>query len=271
MQLVQTPWEDTLGRAANLTGLSEARLKTERAAVLADIQGASKSAELNGWQEAVAEYGGGDLYAQEVYETLKSGASATISTGESLHLATQEVEVPQIFTVQSAGYRRAVWRPAYLGNYTNANRGAAKIDFIVIHIAQGSYSGIISWFQNARANVSAHYVVSRGGRVAQCVHNEDIAWHAGWWETNKKSIGIEHEGFIGNPRSFTPRMYRSSARLSAYLCRRFNILVNRRHIIGHLQVPGVATRCPGRRYNRRTGTFAWLGTIGKHRRAAKNV
>src|ERR687894_1130493 len=32
MQLVQTPWEDTLGKAASLTGLSEERLKTERAA-----------------------------------------------------------------------------------------------------------------------------------------------------------------------------------------------------------------------------------------------
>jgi hypothetical protein len=32
MQLVQTPWDDTLGRAAHLTGLSEERLKTARAA-----------------------------------------------------------------------------------------------------------------------------------------------------------------------------------------------------------------------------------------------
>jgi hypothetical protein len=257
MQLVQTPWEDTLGRAANLTGLSEAKLKTVRAAnvrggaaVLADIQGASKPAELNGWQEAVAEYGGGDLYAQEVYETLKSGAWATISTGESLQLAPQEVEVPQIFTVQNRNsYRRAVWRPAHRSNRTNANRGAAKIDFIVVHIAQGSYSGTISWFQNPRSNVSAHYVVGRGGQVAQCVRNEDIAWHAGNWRYNKQSIGIEHAGFASH--RWTNRMYRSSARLSAYLCRRFNIPVNRWHIVGHRRVPGVATRCPGRRFNRR--------------------
>jgi hypothetical protein len=71
MQLVQNPWRDTLGRAASLTGLSREELKTSRAAnvrggaaVLADIQGPNKPAELNGWQEAVAEYGGTDLYAQ---------------------------------------------------------------------------------------------------------------------------------------------------------------------------------------------------------------
>ncbi len=254
MQLVQTPWEDTLGRAAKLTSLSEERLKTERAAnvrggsaVLADIIGKDKPSELNGWYEAVAEYGSSNLYAQEVFETLKSGASETISTGESLQLAPQEVEVPQTFTAQTADHRGAVWRPAYRGNYTNANRGAAKIDFIVIHIAQGSYSGTISWFQDPRANVSAHYVVGRRGQVAQCVRNEDIAWHAGNWTYNTKSIGIEHAGYAGT--RWTARMYRSSAKLSAHLCRRYNIPVQN-HIIRHRSVPGVATRCPGPRYNR---------------------
>src|SRR5215204_5851122 len=138
MQLVQNPWEDTLGRAANLTGLSEERLKTERAAnvvggaaVLAGILGNDRPSDLNGWYEAVADYGGGELYAQEVFETLTRGASATISTGESLQLAPQEVEVPQIYTAQgSADYGRAVWRPAYRGNFAQANRGAPMIAFI---------------------------------------------------------------------------------------------------------------------------------------------
>ncbi len=250
MQLIQNPSMDTLGRAANLTKFSEEELKTERAAnilggaaVLADIQGKDKPPELNGWYEAVAEYGDTDLYAQEVFETLKSGASATISTGERLELAPHEgVEVPQLFAAQlSPDYGRAVWRPAYRGNYTNANRRAPKIDIIVIHVVQGPYSAAINTFQDPGADVSAHYVVSRRGRVAQCVRNEDIAWHAGHWVTNTRSIGIEHAGYVGNPRWFTRAMYRSSARLSAHLSRRYNIPVDRRHIIGHNQVPG----CPG--------------------------
>jgi hypothetical protein len=255
MQLVQTPWEDTLGRAASLTGLSEERLKTERAAnvrggaaVLADIMGKDKPTDLNGWYEAVGEYGGGDLYAQEVFETLKSGAQATISTGERLELAPQEgVEVPQFFTAQSADYGPGVWRPAHRSNYTNGNRGAAKIDFIIIHIAQGSYSGTINWFKDPRSNVSAHYVVGRTGRITQCVRNEDIAWHAGNWTYNKRSIGIEHAGYARN--RWTRPMYRSSAKLSANLCRRFNIPIDH-HIRGHRAVPGVATRCPGPHFNR---------------------
>jgi hypothetical protein len=256
MQLVQTPWEDTLGWAANLTGLPEERLKTERAAnvaggaaVLAGIAGDTRPSNLNGWYEAVAEYGGGELYAQEVFETLKSGASATISTGESLRLAPQDVEVPRIYTAQGgADYGRADWRPASRDNYTQANRGAPWIKFVVIHIAQGSYSGTIDWFKNPRSNVSAHYVVGRNGKIAQCVHNEDIAWQAGDWRFNRRSIGIEHAGY-GSQR-WTDSMYHSSARLTAYLCRRFNIPVWRRYIRGHRWVPGVATSCPGRRFNK---------------------
>ena len=45
------------------------------------------------------------------------------------------------------------------------------------------------------------------------------------------------------------RMYRSSARLSAYLSRRYNIPVDRRHFIGHRQVPGVDQTCPGSYFN----------------------
>ena len=266
MQLAQNPSQNTLGNAALLTGLSEGALKTSRAAnvlggaaVLADIAGTGRPRDLNGWQDAVAEYGGTDLYAVEVYETLRDGALLTISTGETLELAPQVgVEVPQAFTAQSINqYRGASWRPAHGGNYTGANRRAAVVDLIVVHVAQGSFSGTVNWFQDRSANSSAHYVVSRKGRVAQCVRNEDVAWHAGWWRTNKKSIGIEHEGYIGNPRSFTASMYRSSARLSAYLSKRFNIPVNRNGIIGHNRVPGCSGagggvgchRDPGRYWN----------------------
>jgi hypothetical protein len=266
MQLVQTPWEDTLGRASALTGFSEERLKTVRAAnirggaaVLADMMGKDKPFDLDGWYEAVAEYGGNELYAQEVFETLKRGDSATISTGEHLELVPQEVEVPQLYTAQSTDYTGARWRPAHGSNRTNANRGAAMIDFIVIHIAQGSYSGTISWFQNPRSDVSAHYVVGRGGQVAQCVRNEDIAWHAGNWRYNKKSIGIEHAGYAG--AKWPAKMYRASAKLSARLCRRYNIPANH-HIIRHRAVPGVATRCPGRVYNRRR----YLRLVRRYRR-----
>jgi hypothetical protein len=259
MQLMQNPFQNSLGRAAELTGLSEGKLKKVRAAnvrggaaVLAEIQGPDKPSDLSGWQEAVTEYGGIDLYATEVYETLESGASATISTGESLELAPQDVEVPQLFTAQRrrrADYRRADWRPAHRSNYTNRDRGVKQVDMIIVHVAQGSYSGTISWFKYGGSDVSAHYVVSQKGKVAQCVRNEDIAWHAGNWRYNRMSIGIEHAGYAGNPDTWTNRMYHSSANLSAYLSKRYNIPVDRRHFIGHREVPGVDKTCPGSYFN----------------------
>jgi N-acetylmuramoyl-L-alanine amidase len=248
MQLTQNPVRNTLGKAAKLTGFSEARLKTDRsanieggAALLSDLVGRTQPKSLDGWQDPLADYANTDLYASQVYRVLEAGASLTISTGERLKLSPQDVEVPQVYTAQSgaADYRRAVWRPAASCNYTNSHREASyDIRKIVIHVAEGSYSSTIGWFQNCAAGSSAHYVVGRRGGVAQSVRDEDIAWQAGWWATNKHSIGIEHAGYTNNPNSFTRRMYRASARLSARCCKKYRIPIDRSHIIGHNQVPG---------------------------------
>jgi hypothetical protein len=254
MQLVQNPLRNTLGKAAELTGLTEGQLKNDRAAnvhggaaVVADMAGTPRPGDLNGWQEAVAEYGDNDLYAVAVYETLRDGATETISSGEMVELAPQDVDVPQVFTTMAAAdYRKAAWRPANSGNYSNSDRERTyNIDKIVVHVVQGSYAGCISWFQNSQANVSAHYVVSKGGKVAQCVRHEDWAWHAGDRGTNHRSIGIEHEGYVDEKKWFTDSMYRASAKLAAYCSKRHRIPVDRQHIIGHIQVPGCSGKGGG--------------------------
>ncbi|WP_227374856.1 hypothetical protein [Haladaptatus halobius] len=40
------------------------------------------------------------------------------------------------------------WELADSSNYTAANRGAAEIDAIVIHVAQGSAESTVNWFQD---------------------------------------------------------------------------------------------------------------------------
>jgi len=255
MQLTQNPSRNTLGEAAKLTGLSKARLKNDRsanieggAAFLSDLVGKTKPKRLDGWQQALTQYAYTDLYTSQVYRVLKGGASLTISTGERLKLSPQDVEVPQVYTAQSGttDYPQAVWRQAASCNYTNSSRETScYINKIVIHVAEGSYSGTISWLANRAAGASAHYVVSREGRVAQCVRDEDIAWHAGWWDTNTHSIGIEHAGYIDNPEWFTQSMYHTSARLSAWCCKKYKIPIDRKHIIGHYQVPGCSSGSGG--------------------------
>ncbi|GIV06518.1 MAG: hypothetical protein KatS3mg016_2093 [Fimbriimonadales bacterium] len=148
-------------------------------------------------------------------------------------------------------YPGARWVPAYSGNYTPANRPSSHpIRYIIVHVTQGSYAGAISWFQNPSARVSAHYVLrSSDGEITQMVRHKDIAWHAGNWTYNTQSIGLEHEGWVSDPRWFTDAMYRASANLTRYLCNQYGIPKTRSYIIGHNEVPGATHTDPGVHWN----------------------
>ncbi|MBX3127849.1 MAG: N-acetylmuramoyl-L-alanine amidase [Polyangiaceae bacterium] len=142
---------------------------------------------------------------------------------------------------EGLGYPGGKWSPASSSNYTNSNRGKADIRYVVIHTTQGSYSGAISWFKNPASNVSSHYVVrSSDGHVTQMVDDRDVAWHDACFNTN--SIGIEHEGFVESPKKwYTDAMYRSSARLTSWLCDKYGIPKDRKHIMGHGETPDCST------------------------------
>lgn len=129
-------------------------------------------------------------------------------------------------------------RPAARGNFTYSNR--TYINMIVIHKAEGENAA--GWFANPAASGSAHYDVHKNGRIYQSVQDDDIAWHAGNSSINGRSIGIEHGGFSARADTTTIQ-YQNSARLVAYLCDRYRIPVDRRHIIAHAEVPH--PRLPG--------------------------
>ncbi|MFI6923219.1 N-acetylmuramoyl-L-alanine amidase [Nonomuraea spiralis] len=125
-------------------------------------------------------------------------------------------------------------------DYGNHDRveGRRQVDYIVIHDTEGTFQGIPSMVRNPRY-VSWHYTIrSRDGHVAQHVPTKDIAWHAGNWDVNARSIGIEHEGYLAKGTWYTEAMYRSSARLVRYLAGRYGIPLDRAHILGHDNVPG---------------------------------
>jgi len=138
-----------------------------------------------------------------------------------------------------------VWRPAARDNYTvsSLSRG---IRYVVIHTIEGSASGAISWFRNSSSNVSAHYVVSYGGTIYQCVADKDIAWHAG--SINRNSIGIEHEGYAWR-NYWTDAEYRASAALTRWVCLTYGVPMDRAHIIGHNEAPGATHTDPGPYFN----------------------
>jgi hypothetical protein len=135
------------------------------------------------------------------------------------------------------GYPSALWNPAVAGNYASAARGAADINYVVVHTTQGSYSGTIAWFKDTAAKVSAHYVVrSADGQITQMVDDSDRAYHDACF--NSESIGIEHEGFVDDPDAwYTEAMYLASAKLTAWLCDQYGIPKDRAHIMGHSETP----------------------------------
>ncbi|MFC8535624.1 N-acetylmuramoyl-L-alanine amidase [Streptomyces sp. NPDC057249] len=150
-------------------------------------------------------------------------------------------------TTGATDYPEAHWVPASTSNYTASSRPSAyPVQYVIIHVTQETFSETVSIFQNPAKQVSAHYVVRSGdGYVNQMVREKDIAWHAGNWDYNTRSIGIEHEGWVDQPSYFTDSMYEQSALLTADVCDRYRIPKDRAHILGHVEVPGTDHTDPG--------------------------
>lgn len=281
MHLVDNPHAQTLVIAAKILGVSVDVLKTNiaenirgGAALLrayADEQGMDGQSRrsLAAWYEIIARYSNASdpsvarLYADEIYTRLNSGFSCKSPQGEDVIAPAVRVtpkrgayeKVTSMsspdYLPSSTDYGPALWVPAYSGNYAVSNRESTyPINYVVIHTAQGSYAGTISWFQNPSANVSAHYVIrSSDGQITQMVREKDIGWHAGNSTYNQQSIGIEHEGFINNPSWYTDAMYRSSAALTRNVCLKYGVPMTRSRIIGHIEVPGATHTDPGPNWN----------------------
>ncbi|GAA0726987.1 N-acetylmuramoyl-L-alanine amidase [Dactylosporangium roseum] len=224
-----------------------------------------------GWYGAVARYSGAETtdaaaaFADEVYATLRDGAARTTDDGHPVTLAAQPGIHPVRTWLDRLGLRKPPARPDGLecpadiscewipapyeqygpdagdyGNHDLSDRpGRQRIEYIVIHDTETSYAGTIGLVQDP-TYVSWHYTLrSVDGHVAQHVKTKDVAWQAGNWYVNAKSVGLEHEGYAAQQGAwYTEAMYRSSAKLVRYLAQRLSIPLDRNHIIGHDNVPG---------------------------------
>ncbi|WP_406838997.1 N-acetylmuramoyl-L-alanine amidase [Streptomyces sp. AHU1] len=155
------------------------------------------------------------------------------------------VEKPRV--AGAVDFRGAQWVEASTANWRRADRpDDYTIDRVVVHVTQGSFASAVKVFQDPKHGAAAHYVVRRDGHVTQMIRELDVAFHAGNRSYNERSVGIEHEGFVDRPSSFTDAMYEASARLTAGICGRYGIPVDREHIVGHVEVPGTDHTDPGR-------------------------
>jgi hypothetical protein len=277
----------TLVTAAGLLHLPPATLRTDEranirggAALLASEAKAANHGALPagtaGWYTAVADYAAADqpatgaAFANQVYDTIRTGAARLTDDGQYLSLPAEPAvrpdtprAAPNPGTGTTAGTARLPECPAELscsyvpaayaqtgptksdyGNYDLADRpnGHLGVDYIVLHDTESSYADTVAEFQNPGAQVSANYVVQGGtATVTQMVPDEDVAWHAGNWYVNMHAVGIEQVGYaVQGSTWFTERLYRTTADLVRYLAARYHVPLDRQHIIGHDNVPGPA-------------------------------
>ena len=146
-----------------------------------------------------------------------------------------------------------IWQPS--PNFS-PSRGGQKIIAIVNHITAGAFPGCLSWLCNPAAQAGAHYLVTRTGSVYQMVREADTAWHAGivknpTWKLysgvnpNRVTIGIEHECISGG--ELTEAQYQATLQLQRELCAKYDIPIDRNHIIGHYEInPIDRPDCPGK-------------------------
>ncbi|MFC5147787.1 N-acetylmuramoyl-L-alanine amidase [Streptomyces aureoversilis] len=267
----------TLERAAQASGLSREALRRDPAAnvkggaaLLAAAQkrlGLPLSEDPADWYGAVAGYPGASdtataaTFARDVFDVMRSGERRTTDAGQRVALPgtprlagradqvrrlglpdapDEGTECPRTVACEAIPAPYEKLQGDNYGNHDLADRPASqKTEFIVIHDTEGSWETTIKLVKDP-AYVSWNYTVrSADGHVAQHVRTKDVAWHAGNWYVNSKSVGIEHEGFLAQPDAwYTEEMYRTSARLVRHLATRLKIPLDRRHILGHDNVPG---------------------------------
>jgi hypothetical protein len=223
------------------------------------------------WYGAVARYstaseaGAAQAFADEVFATLASGASRTTDDGYAVRLIARPITPdrslldrlrlprhPRADGLECPSGVSCEWIPAPYqllgdgtkpGNYGNHDLsdrpGRQKIEYIVIHDTETSYDDTIGLVQDPDY-VSWNYTIrSADGHIAQHVKTKDVAWQAGNWYVNSKSVGIEHEGFAAQQGAwYTEAMYRASAKLVRYLSVRLGVPLDRSHVIGHDNVAG---------------------------------
>lgn len=221
------------------------------------------------WYAAVAQQSGSRLessartFADDTYAVLTSGAARTTDDGQrmsleptrtspqvnqlaALHLARPSkndprVECPNGLSCEWVGAPYVDLGNGDYGNHDLANRPTSpKVTGILIHNTEASYERTLGLVLDP-TYVSWHYTLrSSDGHIAQHVATKNVAWHAGNWYINGHSIGLEHEGWAGAGATwFSEPMYRSSARLVRYLAKEYDIPMDRQHIYGHDQVPGI--------------------------------
>lgn len=127
------------------------------------------------------------------------------------------------------------------------NFNLRKPNFIIIHhTAQDSLQQTIKTFTLTRTQVSAHYIISRDGKIVHMLNDYLRAWHAGsgtWGKNtdiNSASIGIELDN--NGSEIFSDNQIISLVALLSKLKKEYNIPTQ--NIIGHSDIAPTRKKDP---------------------------
>jgi N-acetylmuramoyl-L-alanine amidase len=125
----------------------------------------------------------------------------------------------------------------------NRPHGDDFIDSIEIHDTEGGYAGTVFAFTNPNSASSTGYVVSgevgaSDPAVTQFVHDKDGTKQVNNFWYNQFGLGVEHIGFAAAPAGYyTHELYQRSADLVGWAAWKYQIPLDRAHILGHDNIP----------------------------------
>ncbi|HTR49481.1 MAG TPA: peptidoglycan recognition family protein [Kofleriaceae bacterium] len=247
---------DTLALGASLVGADELAVRQDTA--LGTRAGARVLAYLGAtrdpatWPAALEQLSGFDdasarAYAIRVLALVRTGGTFAARGGELVAIAPHPaLAVPMTRgalvgpdTTPTPDFPGAIWVTTSCTNKCNTDRplGNAAVNKIVIHDTEGGWDASLATLQNDSGK-SVHYLVDAdGSRVAQFVPETYTAWHAGNYYYNETSVGIEHVGFAADASGYSDGLYETSAKLVASIRSRFSVPLDRKHVVGHYQIP----------------------------------
>ena len=122
------------------------------------------------------------------------------------------------------------------------SRGGTDIDSIVLHhTASNSTAGDLRTLRSPAAEVSAHYLIGRNGKIYQLVNDSRRAWHAGDsalrgvpTDMNSRSIGIEITNAGDGRTKFSEGQYKALEQLVPWLAKKYK--VPQKNLVGHKDI-----------------------------------
>lgn len=110
-----------------------------------------------------------------------------------------------------------------LDKHFTGGRDGRKVDKVVLHHNGGNLTGQGCYTVWQTRQASAHYQVDSNGVISQHVWDSDTAWHAGNWDANTTSIGIEHADISTDPWRISDACLDNGAHLTAAVCKHYGL------------------------------------------------